>query len=841
MSSLVQPSLSARASLIGLCVECQESYQPTRVTPFAHLAHFARVAHSQLSQPAHSAELDFVSDVFLGMQRLHELLDITADGLYATQAAQLARRDRTLHLVCLLLLLDRLARVGWDEVAAYLRCQPPHCVLPLLTFLFDTALQDGWMRQQWQTVYDAAHVDGRLLHTLRRHQRQAEALMDRLAAQLQSERQRRDEMAALAGEAAAHSNAHQAVTVPQPFTLSQSKPKALPAPIALTTGYIAREVPAAVTRSHSLQQIEQQRQQRRQATREQTARALNSAAQPTLATSQRPTGLPLAQQRMEERLREDTKQLSFARAVPATLHTADPEAATHKPTAASILREEDRYRRERAEEAERLLRFECELRDEAAFQRWQSAKRADDQQRRKEDIARRKHVMAQAQHDAQVSVQRMVQLKQQQASGNRDDIERQLHERQTEEEAQRRRREEAVKQRSVAEDEAVQASLAELRRRKREAAAALTAESRQLSGEREARLEEERAERRRLLLRIQAMEKLATERAKRTTVVEESSTGGLNLLSDMSIAEMRVRLILLEEADRLHVERKRERIEADKRTRAAVLSAMQQQHSAIRANNSAQKEADRQHKRAGQQREAEQVQAKLAEEGRDTAARMDERRKEVIAAAVAIAAQVSSNKQLADRLQVEAERSRQRALSDMTATAERRASKDRQRMDRQRRLEEEADGMKAADLSRVRTAAKQHTEQRRDEANRRLEEAVEGRRKADGDERSAHSSQRGGILEQRQRLRRTVAASNPFASHASELDVQRGRQAVLQSEQAEERWRAKQRAALEQQTDRAGPAAAEEKEQLTDRSSTAPQQSADPHVGSAVSIAATAV
>ena len=816
MTSSQPVSSSSRASLIRLCVECCDSYPPSRVTPFAHLDHFARSQHPHLSQSAHSAALDFVSSVFLGVDRLHELLSLTADGLYTSQAAHIARRDRTLYIVYLLLILDRAPRVGWDDVAAYIRCQPPQCMLPLLNFLFDTAMQDGWMRQQWQTLYDLSHVDAHLIHHLRQHQLQAEPLMDRLSAAVRTEQARKEEIAAQAGGESQHGQ--RAATIPRPFTLSQSKPKALPAPVGLTTTYRASEVAASVTRSLSLQQIEQRRQQRRQVIREQTVQALNSGAQPTLTTSQRPSSLNRVRQAVEERLLADTRQLSFARPVPATLHTADADAATHKATAATILREENRYRKERAEEAERLLRFECELRDEAAFQQWRSRARAEDEQRRREDIARRKHVMAQAQHDAQVSVQRLIQHKQREASSSKEERDRQLHARQVEEETQRRRREESVKQLSHTEEEAVQASLSAVRRRKKEAAEAVTAESRQLNEEREARSEQEAAEKRRLMCRIQAMEKLAAERAKRTAVVEESSTGGLNLLSDMSVAEMRARLAWLEEVDRLHIQRKRQRIQADKRTRADVLSSMQQQHAAVRAQQSEQREAERRQKRVEQQTEAQQVEAALAQEGRETVARMEERKKEVLAAALSLASQVAANQQLTSKLQREAVHSREKAQNDVRTAADRRVAANKQRADRQQRVDAEAEQRKLSDLSRVRAAVKQQTEGSRQEADRRLAEAVSESTRAAAEDSRAHSAQHRAILEQRQRLRQTIVANQPFAVQASESDVQRGKQTAQQRRLVEEQWRSTQRAALSQQSVHAGQsvaAAQEEKQQLS--------------------------
>ena len=798
MSSSSSPlSLSARSSLIGVCVECHESYVAARVTPLAHLEHFTRCHYPHLADSAHTTELAFVQCVFLGCERLHALLELTVDGLYAVQAAAVARRDRTLYRIYLLLLLDRLPAVGWEEVAAYIRCQPPHTMLPLLTFIFDAAIQQQWMRQQWQTLYDSSHVDGQLIHNLQQHQPAAEALMARLAAQLQSEVARKEAMAALAGEAATHTQ--QAVTAPQPFTLSQSRPKALPVPLALTSTYKAREVPAAVSQSLSLQQIEQQRQQRRAVIREQTAQSLHSASPPALSTSLRPSSLSRMRQQLEERLMEDTRQLSFTRPVPASVHTADVEAVQHKLTAATILREEDRYRKERAEEAERLLRFECELRDEAAFQLWQSSRRAEDERDRAEEIARRKAVMAAAQHDAQVSVHRMIQHKQQQASSHKDDMDRRIQQRQAEEHTEQKRREESVKQLSAAEEEAVQASVAEVRRRKRETAEAVAAESQQLNEERDKRQEEEKAEKRRLMLTIQAMEKRASERAKRTTVVEEGSTGGLNLLSDMSMAEMRARLAALEETERRHCERKRERIEADKRTKQSVLAAMQLQHAAIRATHSTHRQAERQQKRDSAVRQAAQTQDKLAEEGKETAARMTERKKEVLAAAKAIAEQLAHNQHITRTLHQQAALSRSRAESEQKAADDRREDSCQQRTQKQQRMEAEAERRKQTDVNRVRAAVKQQTTQTREEADRRLAEAMSECRRLDAESSSSSSAARRVIVEQRQRLKQTAASSNPFAAQASELDVRRGKQTAEQRRLAEERWKAAQRAALSRQ------------------------------------------
>ena len=785
--------MGRHAELIALCVECCDSYEPSRMTAFSHVDDFVRSTHPELSLPARAADAAFVVDVALSMERLHALLHLTVDGLYEVHAADISRRSRTLYLVYALLTLDKRALMAPEDFDAFVAAQPPTILLPLLSFLHDPHWQDEWMRPQWSALYDSAFVNDVLLHRLRTDGERTAALLSRLRGAAQRKEAGGTAVGGAEGAAGARDNSGRcAVTVVRPFSLSASRPKALPAPLALPIGVAARPAPP-ILRQRSLARVEEEKRARRAAITQQLIEAHSKETPFALAAAHRPSSLPRAVAEAEARLKaECAPSPAFSRPSP----TAAP-APFHKSTAASILREEERYRRERREEADRLLRFERELRDSAHFDQWQAARRAEDDERRKDEVARRKADMARSHVHAQLSVRDMVERNAQSAAVSKAEAERRRSAVRQSDEDGRRARELRAKQSAAEEERAVAAAVKEALQKRREAAAAVCEEAAALDAERRRLHEEELSEKRALARRIQAMEALAAQRAKRRAVVEDSKAGRLALLSDMSVAEMRRRLELLEEAERRALCGKRERIERQRRTRSDVLQALSVDHAERRRSARASREAQRTAQRRSAEEQSARVRARLREEESATAARLEDKRRRQVSDALALAEALRANSAAVTALTREAGATHARSEADLARAAERRQREERAQAEAAEQRALLANARKRGDLAAWRELTVRAVLGARESAEQTLQ-AARAEHRENVDEAMGAAQTRVERIHSLHTAVRTVRAAGAALSSEHEA---RGLRIAQQRRAAEEQWKTAERERLQRASD----------------------------------------
>ena len=781
--------------LLSLCVECYDSFSPTRMALSSHVEDFVETVHPELSASPEAAA--FVSDVVLSLERLHPFLSLTVDGLYAVHSSDISRHERSRYLVFALLCLDKLPLMAWEDFTAFAASASPLLLHPLLSFLFDERWQAEWMREQWQTVYDLPYVDS-LLQRLRSFLPQMQPLIDRMARSC-AQQPTSEEGEGEGRGAGVPAVVAKAATVPQPFALSQGRVKVLPLPLALPSRYAANPVPR-VLGQRSLAAVEEEKRARKERLR---AELVASHAQDVafhLFAAQRPCTLAKAVAAEEERLKAATAQRTFVHP-PAPVAPAS--TAPHRTTAASVLRDEALYRRSREEAAARLLRLSQELRDTAAFDSWQAARRAEDDERRKEEVARRKTEMARSHVEAQQSVAALVHSKTQQALQWKEEGQQRRAERQRVEGEEAKRREDRARALSQAEEAAVAAAQSAALQRRRETAKAVAAEKAEMAELRRRRAEDERREKRRLMRRIQAMEKEAGEKAKRGKVVEDSRSGGLSLLSDMSVAEMKARLALLEEREAAALQRKRERIDAERKGREQVLRAMEEEHAALRGRARVQKEGARDEARARRQRSEAAVADRVAVEEREVQRRLLEKRQRQVEEALALAQALQSNRAATQRLRSAAEAGRSRMERDMEEAEKRREAEEARQTAAAEKVDGEVETRKAEDLDRFRRAQRAEVRELREAAERRLREArEESKERWEGELQAAHSSV-ARVRAQREKVREATKAANPTAVEVSAEDIRRAAATAQRRKEAELRWKAAERARLQRQLGRA--------------------------------------
>jgi len=557
------PSLQV-ADLLDACEQLVRSYNPSKTTVDAHCADFA--ATKRITD---ADDKRFLEQVMYGCTRYKKLLKVFISSLYFKHAGETQRADMTMYTIFGYLALLRLTELGFSDFRQLVLSQESFKMSVFLKFTFKEENLKDWLRPEWIKIYEPTFVDEQLIDKTLVFAKRVEELQTQLAGKIDAEVAKK-EAAAEAARALAEGRGGAGVhTVPVPFELTQPKPRLVPLPEdVVDTTFKATPVPASMyTDSKHLVdrvEIDKKKDQNRLTTKAQYS---DPRVQPfKLKVAERPSNLGRIKAEVEA-AREAECDFDGPKANPVPKQRAGSGVVRLNSTA--ILREDDLYRKKQEKEVALLSAYETELRDSSEFDAWQARMRAVDEENRLKEVERRRAETILADEEARAARQR-TQLEnralaisaKQEASAN---------------EIKRRQEDEQVAAHNKAvvldihsqRDKPAQAAEQMVRanhlkakevREEREMLEARAAEERK-------REEEKRAD---LIKQIRALELVPRERVK---VLDPTFTPGFGLLEEMSLAELRERMSIVE-AERLEEEEhKRAKIVAGKQEREDELKS----------------------------------------------------------------------------------------------------------------------------------------------------------------------------------------------------------------------------------------------------------------------------
>ncbi|XP_076833727.1 cilia- and flagella-associated protein 99 isoform X3 [Brachyhypopomus gauderio] len=495
-------------------------------------------------------EQKFIIDIVYGCIVHRKLLDIVVNVFYAQNGKFLFRADRNQFLVVCYLAMFHLEDLGVEQFSALIKSLDSTKMYKFLSFFFSVSNLTSWIRGEWSQVYDAAYVENKWIDLLLRWRTEIEGLLDHL-------------------EKKSTKGTHlkkfpKKYTEPQEFDLTKPRPRSLPVPEPIPQQEKPKPVPASTHRSPKKQQALEDIRQQNWLKAQQTLYEANiqqyRCANPQKSEKTK-NAMSQIQQNLDAKLRFDTVHTS---GTPAT------QKANNLPirlNTTAILREGALYNRQMEEELNRLEQLAQGASEPSSFLRWQKEMKEKDLQEQLALVERRRLEGRLSYEEALLARQRVLELNQHKAQLKKEEtaqlLRRYAEKRLHEEEGMK----ELVKQVADGHKHS-RAAKVKLQEMKRRIVKEVSEHSQDLLRR---ALEEAQAELSRkfdLIRQIRAIESVPLVRFKS---VDDTETGGHELLCEMSLAELQERLARLREEDRRQEEKRRLRILEEKRNKEQLL------------------------------------------------------------------------------------------------------------------------------------------------------------------------------------------------------------------------------------------------------------------------------
>ncbi|KAA6395889.1 MAG: putative myosin heavy [Streblomastix strix] len=249
-----------------------------------------------------------------------------------------------------------------------------------------------------------------------------------------------------------------------------------------------------------------------------------------------------------------------------------PDNANVRLNVAAVLREEKVFRKKQEEEAKILKQYEQDLRDSSEFEDWKQKGREKDEEDLRQKIEKTKEEIAQLSLEAQKAKILNVAKNQLAAAELQGDIASKLHEKREADEEEKERLMRQAEELNIETKNAVDEAKRLLAEKKKENAEQMAAEKAQRAKEVAEQKAIEDAKRREIILQIKALERIPQTEG-RYQQFDPTTTPGYGLMDEMSLIELRDRLVMLQERELREREERRKGILAQKAEKDEEMAA----------------------------------------------------------------------------------------------------------------------------------------------------------------------------------------------------------------------------------------------------------------------------
>ncbi|KAL1503744.1 hypothetical protein AB1Y20_012214 [Prymnesium parvum] len=599
----MQAELSAER-LIAACEEAVRTYEPAKTTVDTHTDQFN--LRKKISDPDDQL---FVQQVVYGCLRYKKMLKIVLSSLYFKHSGETQRGDYTLYTVFAYLAIVRLHELGFSAFRSLVLSQEHFKMSIFLKFLFNQETVNNWLRPEWLKMFEPSFVDEQLIAKLLVFAPNVHNLLQILEGRMASEAAKKEAAAEAARALAEGRGGKGEHTTPVPFQLTEPKPRSVPNPEeVITKTFKANKVPTSTYRDAKQLPERIELDQKKDLNRMQMkAKYSNPKRQPfKLRVTERPSNLSKVREEVEA-AREAECHFEGPKANPVPRPRAGQGAV--RLNSAAILREDILYRKKQEGEAAVLSAYEQELRDASEFESWQKRMLAQDEQSRLEEVERRRIATIIADEEAKEARARKLNENRALAMIAKREAHEALHQLQAEEHHRKEEARQLVRDVQAARERPVLA-MEEVAKQNRLKAQELREETERLEAQAAEEKRVEEAKRADLIQQIRALELVPR---KRITALDPTYVPQHGLLEQMSLAELRERLAVVEQDRSEEVSKRRANIVSSKQERELDLSQRAQRLTEMRELAASQAAAKRDALREANKLAERQRQDRLAE------------------------------------------------------------------------------------------------------------------------------------------------------------------------------------------------------------------------------------
>eukprot|EP00322_Chrysochromulina_rotalis_P009387 CAMPEP_0115870994 /NCGR_PEP_ID=MMETSP0287-20121206/22628_1 /TAXON_ID=412157 /ORGANISM="Chrysochromulina rotalis, Strain UIO044" /LENGTH=790 /DNA_ID=CAMNT_0003325763 /DNA_START=282 /DNA_END=2650 /DNA_ORIENTATION=- len=502
----------------------------------------------------------------------------------------------------------RLHELGFPDFRTLVMSQEYFKMSVLLKFLFSEKNMTEWLRPEWLKLYEPKFVDEQLIEKVLVFVPNVEALQKVLEGSMAAEAAKK-EAAAEAAKALSEGKGGGGVhTTPEPFALTQPKVRLVPPPEDVIEPFKAGDVPKSTYTDPKDLVDRVELDKKKDANRVRLkGKYSNPNIQPfKLRVLERPNNL---EQIKEEVQAARAAECNFEGEKAKPIPRQRPGQGIVRLNSAAILREDNLYRKKQESEAALLGAYERELRDSAEFDAWKERMKQQDEEDRLKNIEKRRMETLLTDEEAKEAKLRQEQHNRENAMAMKAEAAKSGEQRHKAEEKLQARHRAVVAEVHSQRDRPMLAK-EEMERQHKRDARELRQEMEQLEAARKAERLKEEARRADLIKQIRAVELVPRTREVR---LDPTYTPQLGLLEEMSLAELRERLNIVEEQRTEDEEARRAKIKVTKSEKEADLAQRAGRLSEMRERAASEAAAKRAQHKAAIRKEEEEKRERLAD------------------------------------------------------------------------------------------------------------------------------------------------------------------------------------------------------------------------------------
>ena len=455
-----------------------------------------------------------------------------------------------------------------------------------LTYIFDEEILKNLLRPEWIKYYDFNYVDKKIIGGLMKTKLLIQDLLDFIlnkakVGNISNENIQKKESQSnedLLSEKTIEDKTQQPqklfqnnkkkLTVPEPFNLSENKPRIFQQPIQIPKNFIQKPLPLADYSKTSLNDIEEKRKDRLNAIKSQVLEKYNKIKPPEFQSEKRPMNKEKIKEEVEKKIVESLQFNNKYVNPPLDYSKIDADVKYNE---AAIIRENYLIEKNRQKEENELKKILIEKKDSKEFDRWQNEMKLKDDIEKEQLIHRRKLELELNREIATNFMKNKIKENQLKNAEHKKQEEINLKNRLIEKEKDILKNKELVKEINKDKEKIIKNKI-KLENENKELYKRKKAEFNELNL---IRIEEKKIEQKRrddLIRQIRELEKIPV---KRTSGFDPTETPGYGILEEMSIVELKERLELQKKflKDQIEAKREENKLKSEERTEDLIAKA----------------------------------------------------------------------------------------------------------------------------------------------------------------------------------------------------------------------------------------------------------------------------